>query len=460
MQDLAGSSSVAEGAAGDSAKVKLKLDALERQVYGVAVLEPLEQLRGLLAEDRWDDAIRQIGSLRNLLTSVDPALGPRLTSILYAPLIRAASQLDYREAKALVKAFTYAVERLPIDPHWNRLWALIWEGPQGGFVDAQDYWRKYLADLETLPCLKPPERSLAGALVLMRLGEQCVDEAESIADSAATLSESRLSEREVETARKQAVACFEDGLKRAPDHLPLYHALMNAYKEWDRPDDVAASARRLLEKFPDEFDAVMLLTNYHFKRQEPDPALRYARMARALKPLDEQSVVNEWAIHLLQARKLALKGCWDDGRAEFEEAQRLRPELSLGLHVRARRAVFELKAGEAERAEALIADAQLNLSEATALWLILLIESIRYKLPKPDRERFEARWTVALSKKVRSETAGALAELMAAFMGDEIEYPGRAGHLKEVVAYLRAIAVEIVVSQPADVETCAADARL
>ena len=439
LRDLAGPSSAAEGAAGEDAKVKLKLDALERHVFGVAVLEPLEQLRALLAKDRWDDAIRHIGSLRNLLVCVDPALGQRLTHVLYAPLIRVASQRDYREAKTLVKGFTYAAERLPIDPHWNRLWALIWDGPQGGFVESQDYWRKYLGDLETLPCLKPAEQALAAAMVLMRRGDQCADEAEALADSSSDDMPNweRPSGREAGTEREQAVACFEDGLKRVPGHRPIYNALMNAYEDWDRPDDVAAVARRLLEKFPEDFDAVMLLADYHFKREEPDPALQYARQARALKPLDDEAAVSEWGIHLLRARDLALKGRWDDGRAEFDEAERLRPELSKSSHVRARRAVFELKAGEARRAEALIADAQGNLPEATPLWLTLLIESIRYKLPKSDRERFEAHWTVAVSKKVRSETAGALAEVMTAFVGGKVEYTGRARHLKEVLDYLR-----------------------
>ncbi len=67
----------------------------------------------------------------------------------------------------------------------------------------------------------------------------------------------------------------------------------------------------------------------------------------------------------------------------------------------------------------------------------MLIEAIRYKLPKSERERFEARWTTALPKKVRSETAGALAELMVGFVGGENDYPGRAGHIKEVAGYLR-----------------------
>jgi tetratricopeptide (TPR) repeat protein len=422
---------------GAIAKANVKLNILERQVLGVGVLEPLEQLRALLAQDRWDDAVRQVGSLRQLLAHVDPALSVRLTRIVYSHLIRSATQLDFRDAKSLVKGFTYAAERLPIDPHWNRLWALIWEGPQGEPDQAEHYWRNYLRDLETLPALKPEERVLARALVLKHLGEEHVEEVEAMADSADSPFGPRPSERDLKAERDRAVACFEESLKLAPDHRPTYRALMDAYEDWDRPDDAATVARRLLERFPDDFEAVMFLTNYHFRGQEPDPALEYAKRARALKPLDEHAIANEWAVQVLRARDLAIKGRWDEGRAAFEAAERLRPDESRGLHFRARRAVFELKAGQAERAEALIAEALQALPEATPLWLALLIESIRYELPKPDCERFEARWTTALPKKVRSETAGTLAELMGSFVGGEIDYTGRTGHLKEVLGYLR-----------------------
>ena len=79
-------------------------------------------------------------------------------------------------------------------------------------------------------------------------------------------------------------------------------------------------------------------------------------------------------------------------------AERAWPELSRTFHFLARRAVFELKAGQAERAEALIAEAQERLAEPTPLWLALLIEAIRYKLPKADQDRFEAQWVKALTE--------------------------------------------------------------
>ena len=435
VRALRGLAPPSPGEAGTTGKVKL--EALESRVFGVAVLEPLEQLRTFLAENRWDRAIRQAAALRHVLSRIDPALAVRLTRILCPLFIQEVGDLGFREAKARVKEFTAAVERLPIDPQWNRFWALLWEEPQGGPDDAEDSWRKYLKDLETIPSLTPEERVLARALVLKHLGENRVDEAKLMADAVDAPFGPRPSQREIKVQRDLAVACFEESLKLLPTHRPTFRALLEAYQAWDRVDDGAAVARRLLKSFPDDFDAASWLSMYHFKRQEPEPALELARQARALKPLDATAVENEWAIQILRARDFALKGRWDEGRAAFEAADQLLPERSGDLHLRARRAIFELKAGQPEPADALIAVAQEGLPEATPLWLALLIEAIRYQLPKADRDRFEARWTAAVSKKVRGETAGALATLIAPFVAGQVDYKGRDGHIKDVVDYLR-----------------------
>ena len=125
------------------------------------------------------------------------------------------------------------------------------------------------------------------------------------------------------------------------------------------------------------------------------------------------------------------QGAMGRRNAAFEGVKRLNPDLSRSLHVQWRLRGFRAQ-GRAAHAVALIADAQEQLPEATPLWSALSIEAIRYKLPKSERERFEARWTTWLPKKVRSETAGGLAELMVGFVGGENDYPGRAGHIKEV----------------------------
>jgi hypothetical protein len=77
------------------------------------------------------------------------------------------------------------------------------------------------------------------------------------------------------------------------------------------------------------------------------------------------------------------------------------------------------------------------LPEPAPLWLAMAIEARRFQLPKAEIDRFEARWQVAVSGKVRGETAGALADLMGSFVGGKIAYPGRDEHTKQVMDYLR-----------------------
>lgn len=433
LQALAGSSS---GGVDGGAKVAVKTDALERRVLGTAVLEPLEQLRKLVASGRLNDAISRMSALRQPLAKIDPALAVRLTSVLYDPVVKAARELGYREAMTLAMEFTRAAERLPIDPHWNRLWALLWEGPQGSPDEAEGYWRKYLGDLKNLPILRAEERALAQALVLNYLGERHAREIDDSPDSFQELDRGRSGKNKVDEDLTRATKLFEESLALAPEHRPTYRCLMEAYDVSRKPDHAAAVARRLLVKFPDDLDALMFLASRHFDRDEPDQALEYARRARAIKPLDENAAELEWSIHIMRARHLALKERWEDARAEFAEAERQKPQSRQLLHVRARRAILELKASQAETAQDLIHQAQKDLPDPAPLWLALLIESIRYNLPRHERDRFEAHWIIALAGKVRGETAGAMADLMTAFVESKIDYPGRADHIKRIVGYL------------------------
>ncbi|MEA2631738.1 MAG: hypothetical protein QOE66_1957, partial [Chloroflexota bacterium] len=204
-----------------------------------------------------------------------------------------------------------------------------------------------------------------------------------------------------------------------------------------QPDQAVAAARRLGERFPDELDPLLFHANHHIGRDEGVPALEAVGRARALRPLDESATNLEWMAHIVLARQLAIQGRWDEGRAEFAAAERVSPESSRRYTLLARKAVFELKAGQAGLAEKYIAAALEPLVEPTPLWLALLIEGIRYRLPKAGLDRFESRWINALTKRVRSETAGELADLLAAFLASDRDYPGRAEHVKQVADYLR-----------------------
>lgn len=408
--------------------------ALEAEVFGEPILTRIEQLRQLVAEGRWTEAIRLLAPLRFSLRRVDPRLAERLTRVLIAPLVKATQESSFEEARDLVGNFARVAEPLPIDPRWNRLRALIWEGPQEQYDESEDYWHAYRADLKTLPDLTPEERQRAQALVWEHLGKQYADEATIDRDDHFGY---RPSDRELAFARMRAIECLEESLRVDPTHLAPYRVLINVHEAWGQPDKAEAAARRLLEAFPNHDDTLLWLTHHHFGRDDPEQALPYLQRARALKPLGESLRHTEWSLRVALARHHALEHRWDEGRAEFALAEPLWPEQSGRYTFAARRAVFELKAGQVDRAEELIEAARHRLVEPIPIWLAVLIEGTRYRLPKATMDRFDHLWQVGLAGKGKSETAGALAELLTIYLAGNTEYTGRAGHVQELVGYLK-----------------------
>ena len=58
-------------------------------------------------------------------------------------------------------------------------------------------------------------------------------------------------------------------------------------------------------------------------------------------------------------------------------------------------------------------------------------------MTKATQKGYAQLWESELKKKCTSETAGEMASLMDGFLSAGVEYTGRAGHIKKVVAYLQ-----------------------
>ena len=416
-------------------------DALERWAFGDVILAPLRNLASLVAENRWQEAALAVGPLRITLHRVDPVLAQRLTRVLYIPLLNAASSLHYREAQSLLKTFTKAAEPLPIDPRWNRLWAMAWEGPQGGFDEAEPFWKRYIDDLATAPGIVPELRPRAQALVWSHLGKQLVEVADALGPGPSPFPKAtrapRRVDREVAEARRRAVECLEMAERLGPAHRPAHQALIDAHKAWGEPEKAASAARRLLDALPDDLETLLYLHEFHIRRDEPEQALGYTLRARAIKPLDEKILGHEWSCHMALARQHAIQGRFEEGRAELAAAEGLSPTFSEAIQFTTRKVIFALKAGEADRVSDLVAETQDHQKEPAPLWLTFWIESIRYKLPEAEQTRFQSRWFSSLSKKVRGDTAAALSDVMAPFVSSTLTYPGCDEHLHQVLEYLK-----------------------
>ena len=420
------------------------LAVLEKEAFGEPVLAGLTELRGVLADQEWDKVNRLLVSLRGTLRRLDRRFAERLTRILIRPFIHAASDLDRHAGAGLLKSFTRLAEPLAIDPNWNRFWAIVTDLTEAGTRKTPDSWVKYVHDLETISAFSPAERVLAQAMVWNRVAMHyrgAADELENPGSPMGMLTRLMFMDQadpvHCERLRKQAVDCLEKSLKLAPLHRPTYRILIDVHKDWKNGPKVEAAACRLLEKFPDDLETLELLLDSTFRQDRLDEAITYVERARALKPLDPALRDQEVGVRIGLARQCAVAGRWDKGREQFQAAEELDPDLRGQFFYLARKAIFEAKASRPDESDRFLKEAQAALPEPTPLWLVLTIESSRYRMTAVTTKAYLALWTEQLNKKCQSQTAGEMASSLCAYVGLDVDFPGRAEQIAQVLAYLK-----------------------
>ncbi|MHB1034977.1 MAG: tetratricopeptide repeat protein [Pirellulales bacterium] len=401
---------------------------LGSEVLGEPITDRLQTLQGHLAAGRWREAVRLFRAASKLLGRIDATLPQQVAMVLYGTFVQKGAPSAVRELSAVA-------EPPPIDPRWNRGLAMAWEHSEDddadGVTQAERHWRAYLDDLVQLPCLLPAERTLARALVWLRLGRLLAEESSPLCRTCGVRHDPD------ETIQRRAIECFETSLRLSPELLDAYQALGEAYREWDEPEQAAATWRRLVDKFPENLDTLLSLTDYHVRRDEPFAAGEFVLRAQRLKPLDPKIKAMVWTVHLASARHHALAGRWDEGRADLAAAEKIEGPHAEPPHLLVRRAALESKAGELGLANRLLDRACSELGEAAPVWLLMSIESRRYALLKTVVDEFEHRWLTSLKKSRRSAAVGGMCRMVTAHVATEVGYPGRDAHAAKLVELLQ-----------------------
>jgi tetratricopeptide (TPR) repeat protein len=406
------------------------LSSLCSEVFGGPMLAQLQTLQSHIAGGHWSAAVRVLRAVYSPLRQIDVALSQRVAMVLYAAMIHHGGPSALREMRAVG-------EPPPMDPHWNRGLAMAWEKSEddsaraGEVSQAEYHWRAYLDELDHLECLLPPERVLARSLVWLRLGRMLTE------NSCPICTTCHIRHEPDEELRRRAIECFENSLRLSPDLLDTYRELAQAYQEWDEPQRAAATRRRLIERFPEDLDTLLALTDYHVRRDEPFAASEYVLRARRLRPLDANIRATVWSVHLASARHHALAGRFDDGRAELTAAEKIGESTAEQPHLLVRRAALESKAGDFALANRLLDRASNELGETAPVWLLMAIESRRYALPRTVADEFEHRWRMSLKKARRSAAIGVMCQMATAHLAMKVEYQGRDDHMSTLVEFLR-----------------------
>jgi tetratricopeptide (TPR) repeat protein len=230
---------------------------------------------------------------------------------------------------------------------------------------------------------------------------------------------------------------FERSLTVAPTYVSTYESLASFHLLAGRPDAAAQAWRRLLNRTPDNLDALFYLGTYYLSEDEPLKALEFAERARGQKPLDRKVGNLLWAAHVGAARHYAREGKCEEARQKLAIADQLEPARQSDYDVLARKAILETKAGSTDAARQFVEQAQEHLLEPTALWLAMTIEAVRYDLPKEEAWLYEKRWQDALKRRCRSETAGLMCRMMHAHLLTQPPYPHRSEHVQQLLKYVR-----------------------
>jgi tetratricopeptide (TPR) repeat protein len=413
--------------AADDPQVAVTVARLGSRVLGGPVLDRLQKLQDCVLAGRWREAMKALRASGPMFREVDDALPERLAMVLYAMVVRKGDP-------AILRDLATVAEPPAIDPRWNRGLAMAWERyeeEEYGGNEAERHWRAYLEDLARLECLSPTERTLAQALVWLRLGGRLAEESFPVCPTCGVCHDPD------KDMQGRAAACFENSLKLAPGLLKAYQALAGAREEWGEPKKAAAVYRRLLKRFPENLDALLLLADHHVRSDEPFAAREFLIRAQRLKPLDPRIQEKVRDVYLSSARHRALADRWDEGRAELAAAGEVARPSDKGYRLLVHRAMLELKAGDFGLAFRLLDQARNDLGESAPVWFLACIEGARYALPQAVAAGLEDRWVASLKKGRNSPAAGEMSRIMFAYLVAKVDHAVQEEHLESLVDFLK-----------------------
>jgi tetratricopeptide (TPR) repeat protein len=248
-----------------------------------------------------------------------------------------------------------------------------------------------------------------------------------------------------------AEECFEKSINLAPDQLEAYIALVGFHLEHERDGKAEKAARRLLKQFPDHVPTLERLGDLRMKKQDYAEALELYQQALKGNPL-ERRLRNRVAVaHSYHARVLAEAGRFDEARQEYQATLSLQ-DGSRDSSVLCKWAACEFKAGDATRAEELVAQAYAKQGHPLPVAFHMLIETIRFKLARTLKSRFDKEFKEQLKATPDAAAAAAIAATAAGHRAAGVEYVGLKTHEKLVTTYLeKASAAEFSEQQLSDI---------
>jgi len=399
---------------------------LDRMDGGEALLPQLRKLRGALTNpDSLAAALRQAETLFPALRRDAPQVESRLASCFYWAILDTGPDDILRYKRVF--------GRPAADPNFFRLEAMANEG--GNFQDAHTSWQKYEKEIADDPKIWPSGQvERVRALVWLRMGRNAADilDDKEVAKLPASLRDHPDRLRPLNPSAEQ---CFRHALELAPDLLEAHEGLIQLHRRAARNAKAEQAARRLLEHIPDHLPTLEALSDLLLEREEYAEALELLKQAAKANPLNRHLRAKVGTAHLLAARSYSLADRFEEAGREYQAALNLNDPAD-AYTILARWAASEYRAGQTERAEELLGQARARTPSALAVAYLMLVESVRLKLHRSLKARFDKEFKAGLEEPPTAATAAAIVTFTLSLTKMKVVYYGQKAHAKKVLAYV------------------------
>jgi len=406
---------------------------LQRQtdrIQGSGLVQPLRAIQAALAAQELPQAFRLTERLLPSLKAEAPQLVPRLAHCFYWTIIQNGQPPDMERYRRLFGA--------PADdPELTRLEALALEHCDD-LESAHRMWQRYEKTVADNPAVWPGELGQrARALIWCHMGRNAASmpDAKQLKKLPAFM---RDGFRHLPKLKPSAEECFQRSLTLAPDQRETHEAAFDFHEKRDEPAKAEAAARSLLEHFPEHVPTLEKLADQCLATEKHADALGLLQRALKSNPLDRRLRGRVSNAHTLLARSHAEADRFDAARAEYQAALAFH-EGKGSETIYCKWAVCEFRAGVPERAEELIRQALGLASHPMDVAYTLLAESIRLKVPRPVKARFEKEFAAALAEPAVPKAALACLAMAAGYHQAKVKYHGQKVHTKKLLTYLEQV---------------------
>jgi tetratricopeptide (TPR) repeat protein len=322
----------------------------------------------------------------------------------------------------------------PDDPTFNRLRALAMD--QGGDLEgAHEAWQMYEQEIARNSSAWPGEQAnLARALIWLQMGDNAasVPEAEQRKKLPRFLREL---EDMPEPLKPGPEACFEKALQLEPKLLDAHAGLFRYHLRAGHTEKAIKAGRRLLELFPDHLQTLEELAELYGQQSKHTEELELLQQALRHNPLDRDLRRRLGNANLARARQLAEKEKIDKARPHYESALSFAEPHAHGV-LSCCWAAAEMKAGNQERADELLAQARAKSPGEIMITYVLLVEANRLKLPGAVKTRFTKQFNESVGDKPTPPLALALLEYLRQLGLEDFTYHGLKTHTKKIYDFV------------------------